>query len=45
MIIYVISHGQVDVERDFPINTNVIDVNMKEQSIRSKHCTKNEVFH
>ena len=36
MIIFVISHGQVDVERGFSINTNVIDVNMKEQSIRSK---------
>ena len=36
MIIFVISHGQADVERDFSINTNVIDLNMKVQPIRSK---------
>ena len=36
IIIFVISHGQADVEKDFLINTNVIDVNMKEQFIWSK---------
>ena len=30
MIIFIISHGQADVERGFSINANVIDVNMKE---------------
>ena len=36
MIVFVISHGQADVERGFSINTSVIDVNMKEQPIQSK---------
>ena len=46
MIIFVISHNQphkADVERGFSIITNVIDVNMKEQSIRSKRLVRDHM--
>ena len=36
MIIFVITYRQADVERGFSLNANVVDVNMKKQSIRSK---------
>ena len=39
----VFSHGQFDVERGFSINTNIIDVNMKEQSFRSKHLLRDHM--
>ena len=43
MIMFAISHGQADVEGGFSINTNVIDVNMKEQSIRSKRLVRDHM--
>lgn len=39
----VFSHGQSDVERGFSINTNIIDVNMKEQSFRSKRLLRDHM--
>ena len=43
MIIFVISHDQADVWRGFLINTNVIDVNTKEQSIRLKRLVRDHM--
>ena len=43
MIISVIGHVQADVERGFSINTNAIDVNMKELSIRSKRLVRDHI--
>ena len=39
----VFSHGQSDVERGFSINTNIIDVNIKEQSFRSKRLLRDHM--
>ena len=39
----VISHGQADVRRGFSIYTNVIAVNMKEQSIQSKRQARDHM--
>ena len=39
----VFSHGQSDVERGFSINTNMIDVNMKQQSFRSKRLLRDHM--
>ena len=39
----VFSHGQFDVERGFSINTSIIDVNMKEQSFRSKRLLRDHM--
>lgn len=44
MITFVISHGQADVGKGFSINKNVINVNMKEQSIQRK-CLPRDHIH
>ena len=43
MIIFVINQGQAHVERGLSINTNVINVNMKEQSIRTKRLVRDHM--
>ena len=43
MIIFVINQGQAHVERGLSINTNVININMKEQSIRTKRLVRDHM--
>ena len=44
MILFTISHGQADVERGFSVNSNVIDVNMSEVSIKSKRLIRDHMI-
>ena len=43
IVIFTISHGQADVERGFSVNSSVIDVNMKEETIKNKRLIRDHM--
>ena len=43
MITFTISHGQANTERGFSVNASVIDVNMKEHSMKNKYLVRDHM--
>lgn len=43
MITFIISHGQANTERGFSVNASVIDVNMKEHSMKNKYLVRDHM--